>query len=482
MHILYSVQTRTHPGKVRENNEDALSTVLDWQSRLGLTDEILQQRGHLFAVADGMGGHAAGEVASQMAIEMLFTHYYTDEWENPRATLAAAILAANRAIWEKAEANVRMSGMGTTLVAALYLPERWLIANVGDSRAYLFRAQRLKQISKDHSWVAEQVKSGILSEKEAAHHPFRNVITRSLGNEPEVSPDFFELDAQPRDIVLLCSDGLSNMVSEKEMRAILKAYALDEAAERLLELPLERGAPDNVSFDLIQLVANKQRRSRSFIPWLALISAILIIGGFVYWSFTRNDAAQLAVTQIAPVTPLATFTPVMTPTLTPAPDFTTSSPLKLAIQPALPDPLGAIGMREAVVFATPTHQSDALIFVSGAATIEAITEDNAYDLLTVVMENGESFSATLDRAHYVWRDPPPTGGRLALVGAMGEAGPAQDGQSLKPLLVLAPFSDRKQFAVLWMADDTAVQVFLDRFGLQDKFISLPDSYIIQVQQ
>jgi serine/threonine protein phosphatase PrpC len=379
MHILYSVQTRTHPGKVRKSNQDAFGTVLDWREKLGLTDEILQQRGHLFAVADGMGGHAAGEVASQIAIETLFTKYYTGEWIDPKTTLAAAIVAANRAIFEMAEAHAEMSGMGTTLVAAVYRPEYGLVANVGDSRAYLFRSGRIIQVTRDHSWVAEQVNSGILTEEEAAHHPFRNVITRALGNEGQVEPEFFELPPLPGDTLLLCSDGLSNQVSDREMADILRAYPLDEAADRLVDLALERGAPDNVTLVLVQLQGGAvQRRSKSFLPWLALIAAIIILGGFVLWNFLPRGAQPLPTT--TPDISLGTFTPAVTPTATATAASTpTPPPTTTAVATALPEPTGEIGDDEAVVYASPVaDDARTLVFVSGDATVQTIAEDDEW--------------------------------------------------------------------------------------------------------
>jgi len=500
MHILYSVQTRTHPGKVRENNEDAFGTVLDWRVKLGLSDEVLQQRGHLFAVADGMGGHAAGEVASKMAIETLFTEYYTGEWTGPKASLARAIEAANQAIFEAAQANAQMGGMGTTLVAALYQPEQWLIANVGDSRAYLFRAGKIKQVTRDHSWVAEQVNSGILTEDEAAHHPLRNVITRSLGGEPQVKVDFFSLDARPGDIVLLCSDGLSNIVSEEEMHGILQAYALDEAAERLLELALERGAPDNVTFALVQLIGDGQRRSRSLLPWLAIVAAVFILGGFVYWNFART-ASPVATPPADALVDLGTFTPVVTPgqgdAASPAVTATTAPPATRSVTMSpLPTPeasaeenasgeaavraLGRIGEGSDVVFTTSDGRT--LVFVSGQAMVEPIPEDEAWETLTIVTDDGETFSATLDKSRYVGRQATIMGGQMALVGYAQETLAAGDEHLLEPLLLLAPFADDGTFAVIWEADDDALDVFVKGFGLEDALSPVLNSWIIRLSQ
>ena len=490
MHILYAVQTRTHPGKVRENNEDAFGVVLDWREKLGLTDEDLLQRGHLFAVADGMGGHAAGEVASQMAIETLFTEYYTGEWTGPKRTLSAAIAAANRAIFETAEANAQMEGMGTTLAAALYRPEQGLVANVGDSRAYLFRSGRIKQVTRDHSWVAEQVHSGILTEDEAAHHPFRNVITRSLGNEAHVEPEFFELLPLPGDALLLCSDGLSNQVTDKEMADILRTYPLDEAADRLLELALERGAPDNVTLVLIQMQSAPRRRSRSFLPWLALVAAIVILGGFVFWTFGRNSTQSEPTPEPSAVA-LGTFTPVVTPkppertSPLPTPKPTPEPPpaKDAAVSPPkntiLPSEIATIGIEDAVSVAAPTSpDAPPLVYVSGSAAIEAITENEGFDAL-VITSGGETFSATLDKSHYVSIPSSITGGRLALVGFERED---RDGHVLDPVLLLAPFNSGKQFVVLWKKDDRAIATFRDRFELsKEPTTEESDAVILQLK-
>jgi len=468
MHILYAVQPRTDTGKVRKNNQDAYGTVLDWREKLNLTDDILQQRGHLFAVADGMGGHAAGEVASQLAIKTLFTEYYTGDWVDPKTTLAAAIAAANSAIFEMAESNPEMAGMGTTLVAAIYQPEQGLVANVGDSRAYLFRSGKIFQVTRDHSWVAEQVNSGILSPEEAAHHPFRNVITRALGNQGQVQPEFFELPPLPGDILLLCSDGLSNQVSDKEIADILRAYPLDEAADRLLDLALERGAPDNVTLVLVQVQGGAVRRqSKSFLPWLALIAALAILGGFVLWNFIPRSA-QPAVTPEPTDVALGTFTPVVISVVTSRPAATSTKPAisTPALPITTPEPMGQIGDAEAIVYAAPdAADARTLVFVAGEAAVQSIPEDSDWITLIVQTRAGP-FSATLDKAHYDGPPTPLTGGQVALVGYVQENGIVGGEQSLKPLLLLSPFGDRgRTYAVIWQAGDEALETFARRFGL-----------------
>ena len=482
MHILYSVQTRTHPGKVRDNNEDAFGAVLDWREKLSLRDEVLQQRGHLFAVADGMGGHAAGEVASQMAIHSLFSRYYTDDWpDSAEKSLARAIRVANEAILQKAESDAHLSGMGTTLVAALYRDETWLIANVGDSRAYLFRDGKIKQLTQDHSWVAEQVHSGILSQNEAAHHPFRNVITRSLGNNPAVTPDFLIEPARPGDILLLCSDGLSNMVSKMDIEGILKAYPLDDAANLLLELALERGAPDNVTLILVQVMGEKHHSSGSKLPWLALLIALLLIAAFVYRTYVFQPTPPISPT--LPVVPLATLTPTptLTPTLAatppasstapaPSPGVTTTATVRVknmagrsTAATSTPDITQPLITGEPIT-ATSSSMDPVLIYVQGPATLQ---EQNGSILLTFthVGKDGlaHSYQSILPKnalpEHNVL-----SGSFLGILG-YATAGAKKQETDLSPVLLLAPTNSPEVLPVLWQQEADFTQ-------LKDKSVQL----------
>jgi serine/threonine protein phosphatase PrpC len=198
MPAFYSIQVRTHTGSVREINEDAVSTVLDQRETLGLEDKDQRARGHLFAISDGMGGHAAGEVASNLVIDTLFRSYYASESSTVQGSLAQAITDANRVVCAEAQANPAYAGMGATLVAAVLKHDELVIGNVGDSRAYLFRDGGITQITHDHSWVAEQVKAGVLTKEKASHPPYRNVITRSLGPDRDPAPDFFHLQTYPQ--------------------------------------------------------------------------------------------------------------------------------------------------------------------------------------------------------------------------------------------------------------------------------------------
>ena len=221
---------QTQTGHVRRSNEDSYLL-----------------RGPLFLVADGMGGAAAGEIASRIAAEA-FAEVDLIRMRGVDA-LQSAIKTANERIQARAAGDPELAGMGTTAIAALVGPDGGVaFGHVGDSRAYLLRDGELRRLTEDHSLVAELVAGGQLSEEEAAGHPQRSVITRALGAEPTVQVDTFVLDPEPGDVVLLCSDGLNTMVSDTRIAELLAA---DEPAERivgrLIKAALEGGGEDNVT-------------------------------------------------------------------------------------------------------------------------------------------------------------------------------------------------------------------------------------------
>src|SRR5689334_10691474 len=183
----------TDVGRKREHNEDNMAYVIPKDL------EVMTKKGALFIVADGMGGHAAGEVASEIAVDTVSNAYYQDDSDDVADSLVRAIRRANAAIHQRAAENMLRSGMGTTCVAAILRGNQAYIANVGDSRAYLLRSGKVKQISQDHSWVYEQVRAGLLTEDQARTHAQRNVITRSLGTQVEVEIDVFHEQLQEGD-------------------------------------------------------------------------------------------------------------------------------------------------------------------------------------------------------------------------------------------------------------------------------------------
>jgi serine/threonine protein phosphatase PrpC len=227
---LAQVAGLSDPGRVRRRNEDAF--VCDPP---------------LFAVADGMGGAQAGEVASRLAAAA-FHEYHEADALDPEARLRSIIQEANRRIYARASTDPHASGMGTTITAALVTGSRVSVGHVGDSRAYLFRDEVLEQLTEDHSLVADLVRSGRLTPEEAEAHPQRSVITRALGTDAAVSVDSFSVEAKPGDVYLLCSDGLTTMLSSDSVRsALAETSTLEEAARRLIGEANAAGGEDNVT-------------------------------------------------------------------------------------------------------------------------------------------------------------------------------------------------------------------------------------------
>lgn len=231
----------TDVGRKRPHNEDNMAYVIPKDS------QVMAKKGALFIVADGMGGHAAGEVASEIAVDTVSNVYYQDDSEDIPLSLMNAIKRANALIHQRAAENMMRSGMGTTCVAAVLRGGVAYIANVGDSRAYLVRHNQSKQISQDHSWVEEQVRAGLLTKDQARSHAQRNVITRCLGTQPEVEVDIFTEVLQEGDTFVLCSDGLSGPVAEDDLRSIINQYLPSESVYHLVEHANENGGPDNIT-------------------------------------------------------------------------------------------------------------------------------------------------------------------------------------------------------------------------------------------
>jgi serine/threonine protein phosphatase PrpC len=207
----------------------------------------------LFAVADGMGGAQAGEVASRLAAAAFREFHEADDLD-PEERVAAIIQEANRSIYERARSDAQASGMGTTITAALVTGSSVAIGHVGDSRAYRLRQGRLEQLTEDHSLVADLVRSGRLAPEEADTHPQRSVITRALGTDLEVDVDTFTVEAEAGDIFLLCSDGLTTMVDDEEIaQTVAKADSLGHATKALVKAANRAGGEDNVTVVLFQL-------------------------------------------------------------------------------------------------------------------------------------------------------------------------------------------------------------------------------------
>ena len=231
---------KTDTGVVRDHNEDAVVI-----SPNGAAD--VEGSGFLFALADGMGGHSHGEVASAEALRVLLERYYQEPVTDVALALKQAFRAANEHIYQQGAAQGSDQLMGTTLVAGVIRRSLLTIGNVGDSRAYLIRGGRAQQVSRDHSVVAEQVKAGLISADEARISRNRNVITRAVGHQPRVEVDIFDVPLLPEDTVLLVSDGLYQVVEDQEFAEMALAGTPTEAAEALVRVASERQSNDNAS-------------------------------------------------------------------------------------------------------------------------------------------------------------------------------------------------------------------------------------------
>ena len=237
----------TDVGRKREHNEDNMAFVIPKDS------QVMASKGALFIVADGMGGHAAGEVASEIAVDTVSNMYYQEDSNDVAVSLLRAIRRANSSIHQRAAENLLRTGMGTTCVAAVLRGNMAYIANVGDSRAYLLRGNQVKQISQDHSWVAEQVRAGLLTEDQARTHAQRNVITRCLGTQAEVDVDVFHEELREGDCLVLCTDGLSGLVSDEELQRIVDQFVPQESVYHLVERANENGGPDNITAIVVRV-------------------------------------------------------------------------------------------------------------------------------------------------------------------------------------------------------------------------------------
>lgn len=280
-------------GRVRSHNEDAVLASPP-----------------LFAVADGLGGHEAGEVASSIAIETLRDHA-------PRradaAALGRAVKAANREVIRAAKEGVGREGMGTTITAAIVEGTRVVVAQVGDSRAYLLHGGTLSRVTQDHSMVADMIRGGQLTEAEARVHPHRSVITRALGTDPNMTTDTFEIEADAGDRLLLCSDGLTGMLTDERIAELLGGYRDPmTAANELVAAANEAGGQDNISVVIVDLEGGagatvgpreSERSLRGLIAIVGwLVVAALILAGIGYGAYTYAESRAYLIEEAGVVT------------------------------------------------------------------------------------------------------------------------------------------------------------------------------------
>jgi len=240
----YLAAAVTDRGRKRPSNEDAFG--------FSVEDGV-------YVVCDGMGGAAAGEIASSLAVDevlRLLAGNGTNGHSHLPEAAEQAIIAANEAIYTRGQRNQRLSGMGTTLVALAVRESHAWVLNIGDSRCYRLRKGRLEQLTMDHSLVEEQVRIGRMSRSEALRSPLRNVITRALGTQCRVTPDVFELEAEPGDLFLLCSDGLTRELSDAVIESLLADnLPLEELCARLVEAAKKAGGHDNITCLLVRAAA-----------------------------------------------------------------------------------------------------------------------------------------------------------------------------------------------------------------------------------
>ncbi len=235
----------TDIGKKRKVNQDFVYT----------RENPVGNLPNIFIVADGMGGHKAGDYASKATVETMVEEIEHSSETNPVTIFEKAIVTANERIRRKAREEADLEGMGTTVVAATCKGRKLQVANVGDSRLYIVNKQ-IKQITRDHSLVEEMVRMGGIGREEARNHPDKNIITRAVGAGDIVEPDFFTVELEEGDIVLMCSDGLTNMLEDEEIRMIVSgARDIVEKAYMLVEAANEHGGKDNISVILIEPLA-----------------------------------------------------------------------------------------------------------------------------------------------------------------------------------------------------------------------------------
>ena len=308
--------SKSDVGRVRQANEDSC----------GSFDRDDGTR--LLVVADGMGGHRGGATASQTTIATIGEIFDEQASSRPPEMLSRAIEAANERVWEMAQANAELEGMGTTVVALhLDAKHRGTVAHVGDSRAYRYRKGRLEPLTTDHSLVADMQRRGLLSADEAAVHPRRNEILRSVGVLPDVEVEVDDVEVLGGDRFILCSDGLSGVVKDEEIAAIVQTRSPGEAVDALIDLANERGGPDNITVQVLSIPADEtggdpeatapveltsigieaieaKRRQRNRIRQVGTVVFVAgtVVGGWLLWQALRAPAETTppAATRSAP--------------------------------------------------------------------------------------------------------------------------------------------------------------------------------------
>jgi protein phosphatase len=352
------VAAKSHPGMSGKNNED----------RYGVSAYRLSHEDPLpvvFAiVSDGIGGHHAGEVAAEMAVDIISQHVAASDGSSPVVALENAIIKANESIVAQSERNPQQSGMGATCACCWIIDDRLYIAYLGDSRVYLLREGRITQISADHTWVQEAVEIGLLTPEETIGHPNAHVIRRYLGSPKTVEPDTRlhldndESSAQaennqgmkllPGDQVFLCSDGLTDLVGDEEILSHMESKSLDGALGKLISLANERGGHDNITIISMRVPTSapradyalpgarrwKTQKSCLVVGLLLLISIFIFAGAYLFWNYGLTSPVPTA--ERTPTEPLIFPPPQETiETATPTPPIVTESPSPSTAAPTL---------------------------------------------------------------------------------------------------------------------------------------------------
>lgn len=246
-----NVAQRSDIGRQREVNEDSMISILPEDP------QVMAKKGALFVVADGLGGHTYGDIASEMAVNTVRDAYYADANDDVDASLLQAMQRANAAIYQANQSQnpppEKDKIMGTTCVAAVLIADTVHVANVGDSRAYIVRGDQVIQISQDHSMVADQMRAGLLTPDQAREHPQRNMIYRCFGEKADVEVDLFSEAVQEGDLLVLCTDGLSNLVSDEELQKIVQQFGPQESVYHLVDRANEQGGPDNITAIVVRV-------------------------------------------------------------------------------------------------------------------------------------------------------------------------------------------------------------------------------------
>lgn len=247
-HLFVQAVLKTDVGRVRAENQDFGTFTAPAEEAASRTG------GRLLVVADGMGGHRGGATASRLAVETVKQQYLANETDDVAEMLRSALARANARVYSEAQSNTELRGMGTTTSALLIRGAQAWFAHVGDSRIYGVRSDAIKQFTDDHSLVATMVREGLLTSQEAENHPRRNVLQRSIGVSEEVDIDVRgPIDVRENDVFILCSDGLHGVVKNDEIQQAAR-LSPEQAADRLVNLALERGAPDNVTVIVAKVV------------------------------------------------------------------------------------------------------------------------------------------------------------------------------------------------------------------------------------